>query len=196
MWPVTSEIILQLLAVVCTGISVKLIDDYLDEDSDTILGKFNFANYLGKGTPVYGLLSLAVAASLAATVSSALFFACYIMGMGHDRHSHYPLGLNGIQESLVVLIISCCLLGPHLMLFAMLFIFAVQLIDDLIDGLADQQVGIKNYACSWGSSECLLLTLICLGLAFVVNPLIFVPVLMGFTLLYALIITIEGGKSR
>lgn len=196
MWLEMSNGILQFLAVICTAVAVKLTDDYLDEDSDRMLGKFNFATYLGKGTPVYGLVSLAIGASLAASISLALFFACYVIGMCHDCHSHYPLGLNGIQESLLVLFISCCLLGLNLMFFATCFVFAVQLIDDFIDVLADQQVGIRNFACSFGSNECLLLTLICLGLAFMINPGIFFPVLMGFSLFYALAITIEGGKGQ
>lgn len=196
MWPGMSDAILQLLAVVCTGISVKLTDDYLDEASDSIIGKFNFANCIGKGTPIYGLVSLALGASLSTNISLSLFFACYIIGMCHDLHSHYPLGLNGLQESLIVLLISCCLLGMKLMFFAIFFVFAVQLIDDLIDIIADQQVGMKNYACSLGSIECLLLTLICLGSAFIINSEIFFPVLMGFFLLYALTIIIEGGKAH
>jgi 4-hydroxybenzoate polyprenyltransferase len=190
-----SDAILQFLAVTCTAISVKLTDDYLDEDSDRILGKFNLASRLGKGTPIYGLVSLAIGASLAANLSLALFFACYIIGMCHDRHSRYPLGLNGMQESLIILLVSCYLLGINLMLFSILFVFAVQLIDDLIDIIADQQVGMRNYACSLGSIECLLLTLICLGFAFAINPQIFLPVLMGFSLFYTFTITIEGGKA-
>ncbi len=196
MSPAMSDAIMQFLAVICTALSVKLTDDYLDADSDHILGKFNFASHLGKGTPVYGLVSLAIGASLSATLSLSLFFACYIIGMCHDRRSHYPLGLNGIQESLITLLISCYLLGINPMLFAIFFVFAVQLIDDLIDIIADQQVGMKNFACLLGRTECLLLILICLGLAFVINAKIFLPVLMGFFLFYALAMTMKGGKAN
>lgn len=194
MWPAMSDAMLQFLAVVCTAIAVKLTDDYLDEDSDHVLGKFNFAKYLGKGTPVYGLLIFAVGASLFATICLSLFFACYIIGMVHDSQSHYPLGLNGLQESVIVLIISSFLLGLNLMLFSTLFVIAVQLFDDWIDIRTDRQVGIRNYACSLGRIECLFLTFICLILAFAVNSGLFFPVLMGFSLIYFLIITIEGGK--
>ncbi len=193
MWPAMCNSVLAFFAVSLTVIAVKLTDDYLDQESDRVLGKFNFTNWLGTGTPVYGLMSLAIGSALAAAVSLPLFFSCYIIGMCHDSHSHYPSGLNGFQESLAVLVLGCCLFGIQVMVFSLLFVFAVQLIDDWLDAVYDRQAGANNYANAWGKTECVLLILGCLGLAYSVNNSLFFPVIIGFIVSYGLIVKIEGG---
>lgn len=196
MWHAMSKVIMSVLAVIFTAIAVKLTDDYLDKDDDHAIRKRNFCNYLGKGTPVYGLLALAVGASFSAPVSLSLFFSCYIIGMCHDHRSRYPLGLNGFQESLVVMLFSCLWFGLDLMLFSLLFVFAVQLIDDSIDVEADQQAGMRNFAQRVGRIECWLIVLICLGIAFCIHPQLLISSAVGFFVIYVLLIMFEGGHRK
>lgn len=184
------------LAVLFTAISVKLTDDYLDEEQDQLLGEFNFTHCLGKGLPIYGLMSLAVAATLDVTVSVPLFLACYIMGMCHDTSSHYPLGFTGFQEGLLVLLFGYVWFGWEIFSFSLLFIFAVQCLDDWIDAAKDQQVGKKNFAHSIGKIECILLALICFSLAYCIDANLFLPTLAGFMLTYVVLMKIERGGER
>lgn len=196
MWHAISEVFLSFLAVLFTAVSVKLADDYLDEEQDRLLGKFNFTHYLGKGIPIYGLLSLAVAATLDVTVSVPLFLACYIMGMCHDTGSHYPLGLTGIQEGLLVLLFGYVWFGWKVFSFSLLFIFAVQCLDDWIDAEKDRRVGKKNFVHMIGKIECILLALICFSLACCINVYLFIPTLAGFMLTYVALMKFERGDSK
>lgn len=196
MWHVIYEAFLPFLAVLFTVVSVKFTDDYLDEEQDRLLGKYNFTLCLGKGIPIYGLLSLAVAATLDATVSIPLFLACYILGMCHDTSSHYPLGLTGLQEGLFVLLFGYLWFGWEIFSFSLLFIFAVQCLDDWIDAEKDRHVGKKNFAHSIGKIECILLALICFSLACCMNAHLFFPTLTGFLLTYVVLMKVERGHLK
>lgn len=172
------------LAVMLCAAAVKLLDDWLDRESDLAAHQGNWAAALGPGAIVYAALLLALATALNTAVSLALFFACYSIGMLNDLGCLMPSRLRGWQESLVVLAFGAVLCGWRLMLFALLFIGAVQLLDDCLDLAADRAAGLRNLACRLGQAECLLAGLACLLAAWWLEGRLFLPVLAGAAAFY------------
>ena len=172
-------------AALCS-LAVKLTDDWLDRDRDAAVGRINWATRLGTGTMVYAALFLALAAGINAAVSLALFFASYIVGMFTDLGRRLPSRLTGWQESLLVLVAGAMLCGWRTMLFAGLFVSAVQLIDDCIDLAGDRLAGQRNLACRFGTAECLLGGLTLLLAAWWLDAGLFTPVFAGVAAVYCL----------
>jgi 4-hydroxybenzoate polyprenyltransferase len=172
------------LAVILCAAAVKLLDDWLDRDDDRTAGRNNWAAMLGPGATVYAALLLAMAAALSTHISLALFFASYCIGMFNDFSRRLPSRLRGWQESLLVCGFGAVILGWHVMLFSLMFIAAVQLLDDCLDLTADQRAGLKNLAVRFGPVECLLAGLLLLLAAWWLDGTLFPPVLAGTLLFY------------
>jgi len=119
--PAMCEFISIMFSVILSAIAIKLADDYLDQDMDK--SEKNFATVLGKGSMLYGMVSMALAASLNTPISISLFLASYIIGMFHDLKSHFPSRLNGFQESILIFIVGVFLLGWKMILFSFFFCY-------------------------------------------------------------------------
>ncbi|MBC8015681.1 MAG: hypothetical protein H7X79_08055 [Sporomusaceae bacterium] len=195
MWPVTFELLNTVLSVLLCSIAVKLTDDFLDHDLDDRAGCSNFSAQLGPGAIIYGMLSLALAASINADVSIPLFLASYSIGMFNDLKQPFPSGLSGLQESLLVFFVGVVLWGWHGMLFSTLFILAIQLFDDYIDMHTDQLAGYRNLAHRIGKVECLLLSILTLLLSWLVSERLFFPVFMGTIIFYSGLLYFQRGRS-
>ncbi len=174
------------LAAALCALAVKLTDDWLDRDRDTAVGRANWAARLGAGAMVYAALFLALAAGINTAVSLALFFASYVVGMFSDLGRRLPSRLTGWQESLLVLAAGVVLCGWRTILFAALFVAAVQLIDDCIDLADDRLAGQRNFACRFGAVECLLAGLTLLLAAWWLDAGLFAPVFAGVATVYCL----------
>ena len=187
MWPEMFNWIIHTVAVVCCGIAIKLSDDWLDREIDLELQACNWSTILGNGTMLYAMLFLTLAASLHTQVCLALFLMSYGIGMFHDFHNFFPLGLNGWQETLVASIMSILLFGWQISVFAALFVLAVQLLDDFMDFSADgSRNGQRNLACRIGRYECFILAIICIMISWRLYAEIFPPVLFGSLLVWGL----------
>lgn len=186
MWPEMFDWIIQTLAVTCCGVAIKLSDDWLDREIDFELQVCNWSTILGNGTMLYAMLFLTLAASLYTQVCLALFLMSYGVGMFHDFHNYFPLGLTGWQETLIISIMSILLFGWQLTLFAALFVFAVQLLDDFVDFSVDGRYGQRNLAWRVGRYECLILAVICMIVSWRLYAEIFLPVLLGTLLVWGL----------
>jgi 1,4-dihydroxy-2-naphthoate octaprenyltransferase len=179
------------LAAALCSLAVKLTDDWLDRDRDAAVGRANWSVRLGTGAMVYAALFLALAAGINVAVSLALFFASYVVGMFTDLGRRLPSRLTGWQESLLVLAAGAALCGWRTMLFATLFVSAVQLIDDCVDLAGDRLAGQRNFACRFGTVECLLGGLTLLLAAWWLDAGLFVPVFAGVVAVYCLDLRIK-----
>ena len=187
MWPEMFDWIIHTVAVACCGVAIKLSDDWLDREVDFELQAYNWSTILGDGTMFYAMLFLTLAASLHTQVCLSLFLMSYGIGMFHDFHNYFPLGLTGWQETLMVSIMSILLFSWQITVFSALFVFAVQLLDDFIDFSSDERrTGQRNIACRIGRYECFVLAVICIMVSWRLYAEIFPPVLIGTLLVWGL----------
>jgi 4-hydroxybenzoate polyprenyltransferase len=184
MWPEIYNFVTIALSVSLCSAAVKLMDDYLDKDIDLSIGRKNWAEILGRGTMVYAVLLLAFAAALHTQMALSLFFACYIVGMFTSLSQRLPSSLKSWQESFLVFILGSWFLSWHIMLFALSFVFAVQLIDDCIDYQCDKRIGLRNFAHRFGVIECLLGALLSVLLAWSIDETAILPAITGTGIVY------------
>jgi len=193
MWPAIFESARVTLAVVCTAFAVKLVDDFLDLEQDRISRRANWTMLLGRATVVYGLLCLAIGASIH-PISLPLFFASYIVGMFNDLSQLFPSRLAGWQESLLVFIMGYLLWGWRLMFISLFFVVSIQLLDDCYDTASDQLAGHRNLAHRFGSHECLLAATCALLLATWLASELIVPLILGTVVFVLFNIWLERKK--
>lgn len=161
MWHITSSpLVRKLFAVFLTGFVIKLMDDFIDLEYDTVLKRQNFSNVLGKGVLPYTLFIFSLACFLEPSTSISLFFSSYIIGMTADYGTKMPSGLYGYQESLITLILGILILGSSETLSSLFIMWSVQLWDDLYDYKKEIACG-KNYVKMLGKVECLVFSIIC-----------------------------------
>jgi hypothetical protein len=141
------------VAVFCTGCVIKLVDDYLDQELDVIVGKYSLAQRIGIGTVAYALVIFALAVSLNWKLSVVLFFASYITGMVFDVRQQLPTGLSGFQEILAITGLSCWLTGITITIAAVFIMLFVQIIDDWLDMRSDARTGQLNFFYKLGIME-------------------------------------------
>lgn len=140
-------------AIICSGLAVKLMDDFLDLQYDSQAGIPSPAVRLGEATLPYGLILLAIGAAFHAPIALSLFFAAYAIGMVQDLRRPLPSGLTGWQESLLVLGLGALLLGPVNQIWGLAIMVFVQAIDDTIDYHVDQMSGNPNLLRRFGWVE-------------------------------------------
>jgi 4-hydroxybenzoate polyprenyltransferase len=168
------------------AIAVKLADDYLDKNTDALTNSFNWCQEYGDGTIIYAMLFLAVSAAFAPAIGISLFIGSYMIGMFHDLKISFPSGLTGFQESILLFIANLLFFGWNYTLFALLFVFSLQLLDDLIDIQVDKTVNRRNYAQCFGKVECVLLFMISLLTAYYLNPPVFRVVFAAVAIVFLL----------
>ncbi|WP_425060969.1 hypothetical protein SCACP_17350 [Sporomusa carbonis] len=192
MWPEIFDFLSTTAAVMCCSAAVKLADDYLDKEYDCIAGKNNWAEFLGRGTMLYAMFLLALAAGINAALSLSLFLGSYIVGMFNSMRERLPSRLNGFQESLLVFTIGTVLFGWNYMLFSLSFVSAIQLFDDYIDARSDCLSGQRNLANRFGCVECFVIGLMCALGAWNLNEQLFVPAMAGTIIVYLASLHYEG----
>lgn len=152
------------LAILLTGVVIKLIDDYLDEEDEYYRSgdqqRTHLVAILGKGVAPYGLLLFAIAVSLDAASACTLFFAAYVVGMIKDPDIILPSYLSPRGESLIVVSGGVLLWGLSEMLSSAVVMATIQLIDDYRDQELDKQENRNNLVQQWGRIEVLLLTIL------------------------------------
>ena len=188
MWPIIFELVSIVCAVILCSISVKLIDDFLDYEMDGPADCENFTAILGKGSLVYAMLTLALSASINASVSIPLFLASYSVGMFKDTKQTFPSHLSGLQESLAIFILGVLLWSWQSMIFSLLFIFSIQLFDDYLDIERDQSAGYRNLAHRLGKIECLLLSILTSLASWRIDEHLFFPVFGGTAIFYSILL--------
>lgn len=154
-----------LLVVMGTGLSVKLMDDFLDEERDGIAGIRNWAQLLGRSIMAYSLLALAVATALNPAWAVSLFLASYAVGMAHEHGERLPSGLKSYQEAMLALAAGWFLFGPTEMVTSLVLVIFLQAVDDLRDWRQDRELGRQSLVTSLGPVEAVLLAGIMLVLS-------------------------------
>lgn len=140
-------------ALLMTGVAVKLMDDFLDEEVDRELGHENLAARLGRATLPYALVLLGLGMALATRVSLAMFLAAYSLGMAGDLSRRLPTGLKGYQESLVTVGLGAMVSGWRTMAAALAVVVWLQAADDLVDRSLDRRARSFNLAEFFGGWE-------------------------------------------
>lgn len=151
---------LEALAIFFVGVCIKVMDDYVDIELDTLLDKKTLAAKLGPGTLPYLLLLFAVAAAINQELTLALFMASYAVGMYQDLFRPLPTGLKGWQESAVVFGLGIALVGWVTIVWSFAIMAVIQLLDDLIDYRLDLKTGVVKAVQRLGFTETALLVLI------------------------------------
>lgn len=165
-----------ILSIVFSGLSIKLLDDSIDND---------MLEYVP-----YVLLSLCVSILLWSE-SSSLFLSSYIIGMFHDENIKLISGLKAYQEQIAVLIISI-LLTDYVATFSSLFIICtIQAMDDLIDQKIDLFEGKKNWVLKYGATEIGIVMVI-----FFLLSLLLSPVKTSISIPVALLLSFIFNKSN
>lgn len=146
-------------AIMFTGITIKLTDDYLDQAIDQKVSYFSLAASLKEGILPYCILLFSISVGLNKDLSLALFFSSYIIGMFGDMNRPLSFGLNGYQESIIVFITSVLLIGWQLTTISLLLIIAIQIIDDYFDLQEDRVKGSNNLVFRFGKVESRIVTM-------------------------------------
>ncbi|MGE5561268.1 MAG: hypothetical protein ACM3XN_09535 [Chloroflexota bacterium] len=159
MWPRLSSAARSTLAVLATGLAIKLMDDIFDGEETTVAGLST------AGATIYAMVALAIGVALAPAVGLPLFAAAYAVGMAGDPQETLPSGMPAWVESALALAVAAAISGIAAMAHALLVVAAVQLVDDVLDFQADSAIPERNLAHRFGRGEAALAAIICAVLA-------------------------------
>lgn len=155
-----ASIFKELSTVTLTGISIKMMDDYLDQELDKAQGKETLIQQLGNSTLPYGLLLLMIAMALDPSLAGSLFLSSYIVGMGKDGLHRLPSKLPSYTEMLIGLILGILFWGSPIMISSLIIILTIQLSDDLYDYYLERERSPRNWVQRLGKIEATLLLVI------------------------------------
>ncbi|EAX48742.1 hypothetical protein TcarDRAFT_2214 [Thermosinus carboxydivorans Nor1] len=194
MWPAISNFATAVASVILCAAAVKLVDDYLDQELDRIVGRMNWSEFLGSSTMVYAMLLIVFAACINASISLPLFLSSYIVGMFIKLDHDFPTRLKGWQESFIVFGLGILFFEWSNMVFSLLFILSVQLFDDCLDFYSDRRAGYHNWAYRLGIMECFLLAGVAFSAAWWLGGDRFPPVFWGTTIFYIVLVRCQEAK--
>jgi len=187
-----SSLAVEWLGIVLAGLTIKLMDDWLDVEYDQCVGRHTLAIRLGRACLPYALLGFGAAMALAPQTALILFIAAYAVGMGHDLREKMPTRLPGWMESIVVMGFAALHAGWELALWSLFVMGMIQLLDDLMDLQHDRRSGQNNWANRFGVVECTLLLFICGLTAVLLSPQHTVQVIGALPVVHVLL-AIGGG---
>lgn len=167
-------------AVILTAITIKLVDDYLDNDKSilsTIIGN------MGRGILPYSIMIFSISCLFNVETSVSLVASAYIIGMLSDFNRKLSFSFTGYQESILIFGTIVLFLGLHEVLSSLLIIFITQLIDDIIDIDKDRYYNNKNLVLQIGVVEVVLISLILILVTFKLNPIKLIICLIVFSLI-------------
>lgn len=149
-------------AILCTGMVIKILDDVMDNDGYYLkyLFKKHHKQTIHNMLLGYMLLLLCLGNILNHTYSSTLFISAYIIGMFFDLNMKMPSGLKVYQECIIYGAVLLIVSPWHQVVSSFLIVWAIQLLDDILDYKKDKKLGIKNYVNAIGLVETILFCLI------------------------------------
>ncbi|MEJ6950546.1 hypothetical protein [Natronospora cellulosivora (SeqCode)] len=163
------------IAVVLIGITIKIMDDYLDRDIDKIINQWNITFFLNRSIIPYTLLLFMISLYLNFSESSSFFISSYIIGMTKDNLEKLQSKLYAWQESIIVFLIGIIINNLKIMLSSLILIYLIQLFDDLIDYQRDSQFKANNFSSKIG----------------IINTIILISILLLFSLNFFLLKTLH-----
>ncbi|KXG76869.1 hypothetical protein [Thermotalea metallivorans] len=149
----------KIIASLLVGFSIKLMDDYIDEEKE-MQSSHSLVKQMGKGTLPYAMILTALAAGFHGEYAVTLTSACYIVGMFHHLNTKLLSGLRSYQESLLVMLINVYFFSFQAIFSSIIIILLIQIADDILDVEWDRKYGFKNYANQFGKGEAIIVTLI------------------------------------
>lgn len=165
----TSRLLLDLLAVFLEGVTIKLLDDFLDYAIDIASGSPSLVDALGAGSVVYSLVFAVFACSINLKLAAPLILSAYAVGMLKDPSEMLPLGLSAWIESVIVLIASWGIFGWAQTLVSLLLMTAVDFVDDIIDYSRDTTGPSTNLVRVIGKTQLVLLSLAIVVAALIID---------------------------
>lgn len=192
MFGVWSSLLVELLGIVLAGLTIKLMDDWLDVEFDQCIGRQTLSLRLGRACLPYCLALLGFAIALAPQVALPLFLASYAIGMGHELREKMPTRLPGWVESIVAVGLALLTAGWQVAAWAVCVMAMIQLLDDLMDLHNDRRSGQNNWANRFGYVEATLAMFIFALGAVLLSPLHTVEVLIATPLVH-IVLSLLGG---
>ncbi len=162
------EILNDFSVIFLTGLVIKLMDDYLDQEIDRLNGRKTLALKLERAILPYALILMTFSSLIDPNLTVALFWASYIIGMGIDR-DRLPTGLKAYQEVILMLAFGFIALDKEEFLFALSIIFFIQLVDDYIDYYLEEYINRDNFINYLGRSGTILLSFLSLTISLGIN---------------------------
>ena len=160
----------RILGLLIIGIVIKLMDDFLDKEIDKILEKNNYTILIGNSIFPYCLLLMILALYFNFEESITYFTASYATGMAQDYDQKLPTNIFAWQESIFVLFFSVFFISLYDTIYALILIFCLQLIDDLIDYNQDKYVNDFNYIKLLGTFPGIIILLILILISYKYFP--------------------------
>ena len=184
--------------LITIGIVIKLMDDFLDKKIDNILDKHNYALILKNSILPYTILLTILALYLNMKEGITFFAASYVLGMTKDYDKKLPTNVFAWQESLIVFIFSIIYISFLDTIYAIILIFLLQLIDDLIDLKDDNYINEFNYIELMGTTPGIILMIILILISLNYFPLKFIYFCSAVIVLYFIdyILKIKFNKSK
>ena len=166
---ITSRLVLDSFAIILTGISIKLLDDFVDYSIDHSLGMSSLVDILGLGSPIYALLFAVFACSINLQLSAPLILSAYSIGMLKDPSQMLFLGLTAWMESVIVIFVCWIFFGLSATLVSILLMITVEFVDDIIDYSYEMKGTTTNLVNVIGKTQLLLLSIATVIGAFIIN---------------------------
>lgn len=170
--PVCHELLAFFFAALLTGVAVKIMDDYVDEESDLLSNRPNLCHRYGRDITVYGFWSLLAAAAIELPTATGLFAAAYAVGMAFRDTSIYLSRLSNLGEGTLSIAFSILVAGFSTTAVALSLMAAIQLWDDWLD----EGRPLINVVVASG----------CVGLALLVDGALASMVLFAYAVLFAM----------
>jgi 1,4-dihydroxy-2-naphthoate octaprenyltransferase len=195
-WSAVGPTLVSFFCIILTGLVIKLMDDVMDMEYDTLLGKKTLAHTLGRAALPYGLLGFGIAVYLRPSVTIALFLASYVIGMGHELRERMPTKLTGWMESGIAIVVMIGLTGVELTSWAICIMVVIQLLDDISDMRDDAKTGQRNYAVRFGIVEMAFVLLIAFAISVLEFTTLSVLVLLSLPTIHWIVSFLERRLKR
>ncbi len=118
----------KVFSILITGIVIKIMDDYFDQDIDALEKQPNIYMAMEYGGLPYTLLLFSLAFMLDPITALSLFFSSFAIGMVGHLTVKMPSGLYGYHESIIVVLLGFVLLKLE-MLSSLFIVMVIQLWD-------------------------------------------------------------------
>lgn len=163
------DVLARLGAAAGAAVSVKLMDDFLDQDLDREFGQASLSARLGRGVLAYALASLAMAALLNWRWATTLFLGAYALGMADEPGRRQPSGLTGWQEGALAMVGAALATGWQEAVSSLAAVAFAQAVDDVLDGRAGYRRP-RGLARVWGTGESVLLGALAAAVGLYLDP--------------------------
>lgn len=180
-----------ILSISIIGFTIKIMDDYIDDDKSLTSNLFNEEN---KAILPYSLMFFSLSCLLDKNIAISYISSAYIIGMFHDFFSPLSFKIKGYQESIIIILINILFLSFMEFVTSIFIIFIIQIWDDIIDISKDKYYGNKSLALKFGVVEVLIFSMILFSISLkvkLIKTLISVTVFLSFEIIEILYIRKE-----